>query len=130
MNQESLKIGKAIYSHLSSDATITETLGDRIYPIIVQNPDTPKPYAVFTRLDVKPGYTKDGLSEEEVRYSIMVVSDEYGEGCDIATDIRKSLEMKHGTIGGIRISDIRIDSVSEDYDYNSFLQTIDFIITL
>ena len=61
----SLKVGKEIYSHLKENKSLTDIVGNKIYPIIVEK-DTNYPFIVYKRSNVIPDYTKDYHFKDDV----------------------------------------------------------------
>lgn len=90
---KSLEIGKLIYSLLSADSRLSTLLGNKIFPLIVEN-NTTYPFIVYKRSDVKANYTKDYYLNDDVSIDIVCVSDNYLSGLEIAVIIREILENK------------------------------------
>lgn len=124
---KSLEIGKLIYSLLSADSRLSTLLGNKIFPLIVEN-NTTYPFIVYKRSDVKANYTKDYYLNDDVSIDIVCVSDNYLSGLEIAVIIREILENKRFKNEGVER--IQLDYANEDYLENSFIQTLGFIITI
>lgn len=125
----SIMTGEYILKMLSSNEDLKSYVGDQIFPLIA-NSDTKFPFIVFSRTGIVPEYTKDGLTEDEVRISIIAVSDKYLQCLEIANLIRNTLELKRFRDNDVYINSIRLESVSESYQENSFLQILNFIIKM
>lgn len=121
----SLKVGKEIYSHLKENKSLTDIVGNKIYPIIVEK-DTNYPFIVYKRSNVIPDYTKDYHFKDDVIVDIICVSNHYVESVEIATLVRESLEdKKYGDIVSIRL-----ESADEDFIDDAYIQTLTFNLTI
>ena len=121
----SLEVGKEIYSILSKNKSLTDKVGNKIYPIIVEK-DTNYPFIVYKRSNVIPDYTKDYHFKDDVIVDIICVSNHYVESVEIATLVRESLEDKR--IGDI-IS-IKLEGADEDFIDDAYIQTLTFNLTI
>ena len=121
----SLKVGKEIYSHLKENKSLTDIVGNKIYPIIVEK-DTNYPFIVYKRSNVIPDYTKDYHFKDYVIVDIICVSNHYVESVEIASLVRESLEDKR--IGDI--NSIRLESADEDFVDDAYIQTLTFNLTI
>lgn len=121
----SLEVGKEIYSILSKNKSLTDKVGNKIYPIIVEK-DTNYPFIVYKRSNVIPDYTKDYHFKDYVIVDIICVSNHYVESVEIASLVRESLEDKR--IGDI--DSIRLESADEDFIDDAYIQTLSFNLTI
>ena len=122
---QSLKVGKEIYSHLKENKSLTDIVGNKIYPIIVEK-DTNYPFIVYKRSNVIPDYTKDYHFKDDVIVDIICVSNHYVESVEIATLVRESLEdKKYGDIVSIKL-----ESADEDFIDDAYIQTLSFNLTI
>ena len=121
----SLEVGKEIYSILSKNKSLTDIVGNKIYPIIVEK-DTNYPFIVYKRSNVIPDYTKDYHFKDYVIVDIICVSNHYVESVEIASLVRESLEDKR--IGDI--NSIRLESADEDFIDDAYIQTLSFNLTI
>ena len=121
----SLEVGKEIYSHLKENKSLTDIVGNKIYPIIVEK-DTNYPFIVYKRSNVIPDYTKDYHFKDYVIVDIICVSNHYVESVEIASLVRESLEdKKYGDIVSIRL-----ESADEDFVDDAYIQTLTFNLTI
>lgn len=121
----SLKVGKEIYSYLKENKSLTDIVGNKIYPIIVEK-DTNYPFIVYKRSNVIPDYTKDYHFKDDVIVDIICVSNHYVESVEIATLVRESLEdKKYGDIVSIRL-----EGADEDFVDDAYIQTLTFNLTI
>lgn len=121
----SLEVGKEIYSILSKNKSLTDIVGNKIYPIIVEK-DTNYPFIVYKRSNVIPDYTKDYHFKDYVIVDIICVSNHYVESVEIASLVRESLEDKR--IGDI--NSIRLEGADEDFIDDAYIQTLSFNLTI
>lgn len=121
----SLEVGKEIYSILSKNKSLTDKVGNKIYPIIVEK-DTNYPFIVYKRSNVIPDYTKDYHFKDDVIVDIICVSNHYVESVEIATLVRESLEdKKYGDIVSIKL-----EGADEDFIDDAYIQTLTFNLTI
>lgn len=122
---DSLKVGKAIYSLLNGSSLLTDIVGNKIYPIIVEK-ETTYPFIVYKRSNIIPSYTKDYHLKDEVVIDIICVSNDYSESVDIASIVRDILEDKRFA----DIESIKLESADEDFVNDAYIQTLSFNLIL
>lgn len=116
-----LNIGKYIYSTISGDNQIT----CKVYPLIADN-DAKFPFIVYRRTGLVSGTTKDGLTEDDVTVEIVIVSDKYSVGLDLAINVRNLLEKQSVVYEDIEINDTTLNLATEEYSDNSYIQRMQF----
>lgn len=114
-------ISELVYTRLS---TITE-IGTRVFPIIAEN-STNYPFVVYSRDSLTPTYCKDGCIEDNVDITLRIVSATYWEGIDIANSARTVLTLKNHIGNGGAIINSTLNSASESYEENAYIQTLSF----
>ena len=124
---QSLEIGKVIYTVLSADSRLTTLVGNKIFPLIVNN-GTTYPFIVYRRYNITANYTKDFHLSDEVLIDINCVSQSYEEGLKIAGIVRDILEDKRFTDKGIQ--SIKLESADEDWIDDAYIQTLGFTIKI
>lgn len=125
MGATAIEIIKYFRKWLVSDEALTALVDPaNIKPLVL--PPNRFPFVSLARGEITPDYTKDGLSGDEVRVLAAVVSDDYGRGIEIAAEIRRLLEYKRYEDDDVSIPAIRVESVSEDYASNAFIQSVVF----
>lgn len=122
---DSLKVGKEIYSLLNGSSLLTDIVGSKIYPIIVEK-ETTYPFIVYKRSNIIPNYTKDFHFKDEVIIDVICVSNDYSESVDIASMVRDILEDKRFT----GIESIKLESADEDFMDDAYIQTLSFNLTI
>ena len=121
----SILIGITIYEKLSNSTKLKKYVDDRIYPLIASNNDV-FPFIVFFRDDIKSLSCKDGYYEDEVNFTVVVVSNKYMESLEIANEVRTILEKKKHIGNNIIITDTQIEGVDEVWEENSYVQKLHF----
>ena len=122
---DSLKVGKEIYSLLNGSSSLTDIVGSKIYPIIVEK-ETTYPFIVYKRSNIIPDYTKDFHFKDEVIIDIICVSNNYSESINIASIVRNILEDKRFA----DIESIKMESADEDFIENAYIQTLSFNLSI
>lgn len=136
----SILVGKYIYKSLVNDSRIQEVIsGDKIFPLaprIQYNEQTGKeeditfPFCVYAREALTPIYTKDMLTDNEVIFSVVVLSDDYLESLELANLVRNNLECKTYKDDDIFISRIKLESCSEETLDEAYIQKLTFKFTV
>lgn len=127
---DSILIGKVIYSKLSENQTIQEVIADRIYPVIAEQ-TTNYPFIIYYRNSVvNTIFNKDGSVEDNVDFTVTVVSTKYNESADLANEIRKIFEKREIPNNVIRITNSRLIGIDESYEDNAYVQSLTFSCTV
>lgn len=130
----SILVGKYLYSILSQNTEVTNLVDDdKILPLLAMGQedngefvDIKFPFIVYTREDITPVYTKDILTENLVKFTILCVDKDYINCLDVANAVRHALEGKRYSDENIRIFTIKLDSIQEDLIENAYVQTLHF----
>lgn len=126
----SIQIGKIIYNKLSENEIIQEVVADRIYPVIAEQ-TTNYPFIIYYRNSIVNSiFNKDGSVEDDVSFSITVVSTKYNESADLANEIRKIFEKKQIPNNLMRITNSRLIAIDESYEDNAYVQRLTFSCTV
>lgn len=126
----SILIGKVIYNKLSENQTIQEVIADRIYPVIAEQ-TTNYPFIIYYRNSVvNTIFNKDGSVEDNVEFTVTVVSTKYNESADLANEIRKIFEKREILNNVIRITNSRLNGIAESYEDNAYVQSLTFSCTV
>lgn len=118
----SILIGKTIYKLLESSDKLKEYVGNKIYPLVADN-DVTFPFVVYYRTNIKNLTNKDGYYEDEVSFSVIVVSNKYMESLEIANIVRSIFEKRQLTED---IYNCTVEDIDEDYRDNAYIQQIYF----
>ena len=127
------EIGKAIYSILSNDATVSAMVSTRIFPIVAAQ-DTAFPFVVYTITNQEPSMTKDGVSPlDTISVQIDCYALEYDANVTLSNAVRSALDFYTGTVQSQAIQRIRFQGQNDgeyDEDLGVFWQSLDFDIRL
>lgn len=123
----SLKIGKLINSILRSSAELTSMTGEnKVFPIVAPN-ETEFPFVVYQRTNVTGNrLTKDGIGEDNVMFTIYVLSNSYFESVDIADEVRKTIEKRYIANDEIYMADTYMTGTTESYESATYIQQMQF----
>lgn len=119
-----IQIGKAIYSILMANSTVTGYTGTKIYPLVIPE-NTTLPCVVYERLG-NVEYTRDGIGMSSSLVDLTILSEDYAETVAMSQAIYNALNMYAGTVGDIKILNIQLQSVNEVYAENAFIQKLTF----
>ena len=126
-------IGKLIYSRLSTDGSITDYVGTKIYPDITPQ-NVQYPFVVYTIVNSLPVDFKDGQSNlEEITLQIDVYTQSYDDTQDLANLIRNRLDRFTGTVEGVEVQTIKYvssDSQVFNAELSVYWMSIDFMINM
>lgn len=127
MKTTGIQIGKVIYKLLDTNE-LNAKLENKKYPLIADTTTT-FPFLIYRRSNVFSSKNKD-YSNESVTVEVLIISDKYKEGIEIAELTRSAIEGKNGVIEGIEIEDIIMEDAYEEYVDDSFIQVLNFRIIL
>ena len=119
---DSILIGKTIFKLLSASAELKKYVDKKIYPLIADDGVT-YPFIIYYRTSIRNIVCKDGYYEDEVGFSILVVSNSYIESLEIANIVRSIFEKNKLTD---TIYNCKVEDIDEDYNNNAYIQEIDF----
>ena len=119
---DSILIGKTIFKLLSDSAELKKYVDNKIYPLIADDGVT-YPFIIYYRTSIRNIVCKDGYYEDEVGFSILVVSNSYIESLEIANIVRSIFEKNKLTD---TIYNCKVEDIDEDYNNNAYIQEIDF----
>lgn len=96
-----------------------------IFPIVA-NANTKYPYIVMQRTGIRASYSKAGITEDNVTLEIIAISNDYSQSIDIAQLIRETIDGKRYRSNEIEIDDIEVESITEEFVDNAYLQRLVF----
>lgn len=126
--KNTLLITKYIRSILEQDITLMEMIPIKQFFPIDAKQGTKYPFAVIVRTGMQDNSSKDGIYEDIVNVSIIVVDDNYINSIEIANEIRNWLEGHSYKDETINIRRIRLSTTSEAYYNDAFIQELSFNI--
>lgn len=132
---QTLDIGKAIYSLLVSDTTVSSLVGENIFPLVAPE-GTEFPYVVYSCVSMTTARDKDRLFyRQDVSEAVIVCTEDYTSGIEIATAIAQALQFEEKQV--ILDSGMTIDIMesgfsgkTEDYVQNTYVQGLMFNLKL
>lgn len=116
-----IKIGSVIVDIILDNEDIKNTIDSRIYPLIADNSAT-FPFILYRRSSATNADNKDIHCDNYAYMELMVVTDSYETGVDLAVMVENQLKGKRGTFNSIPIGDISIPDSFEDYISGSYVQ--------
>ena len=121
---KNFKVGKEIVELLKSGNSVTDYVGNKIFPLIANATNT-FPFIVYRRNYYTPESDKD-WENEKCGIEIVVASSKYEESVNIADAVSEALN--HKTTEDIE--DIRITNTNEDFYEDTYVQRINIEITI
>lgn len=134
----SILCGKYLLNILKQNESL-QTLMDvkQIYPIKAQTikkvnddgtivEETKFPFVVYYRTRLNPEYTKDWISDNQIQYDFIVVSDDYTQSLELANAIRNALEGHQYCVEEITIQNIKLEDSTETTFEEAYIQTLSF----
>jgi hypothetical protein len=119
--------GKYIRKILIENTEIQSLIStNKIFPLLA-NPDTTFPFITYSRNNLTPVYTKNLLSDNDISFTIYVVSNEYVESLDIANAVRHALEGYRYKDEIINIYPIQLQSITEETLDDAYIQRMIFV---
>ena len=119
----SLSISKYTFSKLSESESLTQLVGDRIYPISTKNA-TSFPFVLYKRSALTPAYTKDRYaSGDSVTIEVIAASYNYSNSVEVIEAARKALEGKRGKYDDFKVTGAKLIAADE-----TFIQRLTFEI--
>lgn len=126
----SILCGKYLRRFLVENAELAALIDTKkIFPLLA-NPDTTFPFIVYSRINLIPLYTKDILSDNQVSFAVVVVSDKYTESLDIANSVRHALEGYRFRDEYINIYPIKLESIYEETMEDAYIQRMTFTFSV
>lgn len=119
---KNFSIGKELVEILNTNDVYK--VKDKIFPLVAVA-NTTFPFVVYRRIGYTPQSNKD-YTNEQVSIEMNVASETYKEGQDIANSIADILTVQETDI----IDEINLSNVSETYLEDTFIQNLQFTITL
>lgn len=127
---QSIKLTKYIRKFLLDNQELQKVVRPtNIFPIVA-NANTPFPYIVIQRTGIHCNYSKAGLIDDNATMEIIAVSNDYSQSIDIAQLIRETLDAKRFRAPEIYIDNIEIESITEEFVDNAYIQRLSFSMSI
>ena len=120
--ESSISVIKHIFRILSSDKTLNEMVGNKIFPIIAEN-DITFPFILVTRTSITPITFKTGVAVAKVTFQVVIEDVDYFRTVNIAERVRELLELRHSDY----FKRIEFSKCYEDFMNDTYRQTLQFI---
>ena len=117
-----MNIGKAIYSILSNDSSVSSSVGTRIFPsrYIDESGNYQLPFISYQVVSVEPNNTKNGVSTYDYTTAqINIVGNSYNDVITLAQNVRTALDYTSGTYEGVVVDKIFFENSVEVFDENA-----------
>lgn len=132
----SILASRHIYNMMAQSEELTQLVGtDKIYPLRVElrydeltgePQEITFPFIIYGRESLEPSYTKNFLTENLLRYRVIVVADDYDNSLEVANAVRHSLEGHVYRDEYMNICPIRLESMNEETMDDTIIQTMVF----
>lgn len=119
--ESSISVIKHIFRILSSDNTLNEMVGNKIFPIIAEN-DITFPFILVTRTSITPITFKTGVAVDKVTFQVVIEDVDYFRTVNIAERVRELLELRHSEY----FKRIEFTNCYEDFMNDAYKQTLQF----
>lgn len=120
--ESSISINKHIFSILTSDKSLKELVGTKIFPIVADD-DVKFPYIILERTSITPYTYKGGVGYDKATFQIKIADSDYINTINIAEKVRELLELKTSSY----FKRIEFSSCNEDFLNDTYRQTLQFI---
>lgn len=121
----SLLIGKHIYNALVSDDDVRNVVGERIFPLVIPE-GAPRPFVVFSGVNVAGEYSKDGWIGDVTRVDVMCVADRYDSVADLAENVRITLEQSKKRYAEYTIASAELKKSTDTYENGVYVIVLSF----
>lgn len=119
--ESSISVIKNIFRILSSDKTLNEMVGNKIFPIIAEN-DITFPFILVTRTSITPITFKTGVAVDKVTFQVVIEDVDYFRTVNIAERVRELLELRHSDY----FKRIEFSNCYEDFMNDAYQQKLQF----
>lgn len=120
--ESSISINKHIFSILTSDKSLKEMVGTKIFPIVADD-DVKFPYIILERTSITPYTYKGGVGYDKATFQIKIADSDYINTINIAEKVRELLELRTSSY----FKRIEFSSCNEDFMNDTYRQTLQFI---
>lgn len=124
-----IQIGKVINALLNADRSLSEMIGNRVFPIVSKE-GTQYPFVVYRRNSVTPTYCKDGLASETASVDIVIASNTYTNSIEVADRVRAAIDKRACVFQDTTVTNIEMTTAEEDFVDDTYIQTLNFNFTI
>ena len=119
--ESSISINKHIFSILTSDKSLKELVGTKIFPIVADD-DVKFPYIILERTSITPYTFKGGVGYDKATFQIKIADSDYINTINIAEKVRELLELRTSNY----FKRIEFSNCYEDFMNDAYKQTLQF----
>lgn len=127
--ETSINIGKVVKDILYQDKALNNLVKNQVFPMIAEE-NTTFPFIVYRRNSIRKASTKDYVNDEIASVDVVVASDKYSQGVEIAERVRFVLERGEYEGENFSVDNITLSNASEQYMQNTYIQTLTFDIEI
>ena len=120
--ESSISINKHIFSILTSDKSLKEMVGTKIFPIVADD-DVKFAYIILERTCITPYTYKGGVGYDKATFQIKIADSDYINTINIAEKVRELLELRTSNY----FKRIEFSNCNEDFLNDTYRQTLQFI---
>ena len=124
-----IQIGKVINALLNADRSLSEMIGNRVFPIVSKE-GTQYPFVVYRRNSVTSTYCKDGLASETASVDIVIASNTYTNSIEVADRVRAAIDKRACVFQDTTVTNIEMTTAEEDFVDDTYIQTLNFNFTI
>lgn len=124
-----IQIGKVINALLNADRSLSEMIGNRVFPIVSKE-GTQYPFVVYRRNSVTPTYCKDGLASETASVDVVIASNTYTNSIEVADRVRAAIDKRACVFQDTTVTNIEMTTAEEDFVDDTYIQTLNFNFTI
>lgn len=126
MRQHSIKTTYLVHKTLAQNELVNTLIPESNMYLLVNNTDAQYPFLVIKRTNIQSERGNKDFIGDIVNFNINVYSDKYEEGANIADAVRLALEGWILQDESIRLENIQLTSASEDWSYDTCIQSMNF----
>ena len=120
--ESSISINKHIFSILTSDKSLKEMVGTKIFPIVADD-DVKFPYIILERTSITPYTYKGGVGYDKATFQIKIADSDYINTINIAEKVRELLELRTSSY----FKRIEFSNCNEDFMNDTYRQILQFV---
>lgn len=120
----SILLGQALYKILTNDNIINSLIGFKVFPIVAAS-GTDYPFIVYRKTSINSNGCKDGYYEDNVNFSITILTEDYEQGINISQRIRQLLERQRIKTDLMTFDNCHLTGYSEEYN-QIYTNTLNF----
>ena len=125
MSKTAISLGAVIRQILLDNERVKDNV-TKIYPIVADN--AKRPYAVYRRVSINPEWTKWEKAEDRAVFQILIATEDYESGIELAENVRECFDGKNLTAYGVE--DCKLTNAQETWMDDAYVQDLYFTIKM